>query len=64
MRGDIRMKAPLVIVSVSLTLAILVVALFLIMTQTRRQPVPAVPSTSHIKIQKTTNAPRVSSLFP
>jgi hypothetical protein len=58
------MKAPLIIVSLSLTLAIVVVALFLIMTQTRRQPLPTVPSTSHLKIEKTTNAPRVSSLIP
>lgn len=56
------MKAPLVIVSVSLTLAILVVALFLIMTQTRRQPSQIVPSTSRLKIEKTIDAPRVSSL--
>lgn len=56
------MKAPLVIVSVSLTLAILVVALFLIMTQTRRQADPAVHPTSHLKYERTTNAPRVSSL--
>lgn len=58
------MKAPLIIVSLSLTLAIVVVALFLIVTQTRRQPLPIVPSTSHLKIEKTTNAPRVSSLIP
>jgi hypothetical protein len=56
------MKAPLVIVSVSLTLAIIVVALFLITTQTRRQSVPAVPSTSHLKIENTADAPRISSL--
>jgi regulator of protease activity HflC (stomatin/prohibitin superfamily) len=55
------MKAPLVIVSVSLTLAIIVVALFLIMTQTQRQA-PVVPSTGHI--EKTTDTPRVSLLFP
>lgn len=56
------MKAPLVIVSVSLTLAIVVVGLFLIMTQTRRQPDHAVHPTSRLKIERTTDAPRVSSL--
>jgi hypothetical protein len=64
MRGDTWMKTALVVVSVSLTLAIAVVALFLIMTQTRHQPVPAIPSASHLKIDKVTDAPRVSSLFP
>jgi hypothetical protein len=58
------MKAPLVIVSISLTLAIVVVALFLIMTQARREPAPVVPSTSHLKIEKTKDTPRVSSLIP
>lgn len=58
------MKAPLVIVSVSLTLAIAVVALFLVTTQTRRQPDPVVHPTTRLKFERTTNAPRVSSLFP
>lgn len=56
------MKAPLVIVSVSLTLAIAVVALFLIMTQSRRQTETIVHPASRLKIEKATNAPRVSSL--
>jgi hypothetical protein len=46
------MKTPLVVVSISLTLAIVVLALFLIVTQARRQPVPAIPSASHLKIEK------------
>jgi hypothetical protein len=46
------MKTPLVVVSISLTLAIVVLALFLIMTQTRRPPAPAIPSASHLKIEK------------
>ncbi|MEH2510595.1 hypothetical protein V1291_001949 [Nitrobacteraceae bacterium AZCC 1564] len=58
------MKAPLVIVSVSLTLAITVITLFLIMMQTRRQPNPIAPPTSRLKIERTTDAPRVSSLIP
>lgn len=56
------MKAPLVIVSVSLTLAIVVVGSFLIMTQTRRQAETVVHPTSRLKIEKATDAPRVSSL--
>lgn len=58
------MQAPLVIVSVSLTLAIVVVALFLVMTQTRHQPNQVAPPASRLKFERTTDAPRVSSLFP